>query len=338
MADQWIDAAAAVSLVMDGPHDLDGMRSLCVRAHTGLVQTRARLFIARRGQDEKRQEDTHLPAGFWWAEGHEALEQNWAAGDFSTWIKQKEHLRAFGVTFALSGVLEMFPADQRALITRRVSVAGNPAWIPAREASQFAETVTKVMRPGPLVLEQARLGLVAGRAMVAQRFQTRELTEPVWEGREWDVPSWFWASSLQEDDFGQKWDLDQFSAAVPASAGGGWMTLSGVHFLTESLQILRPATEQTLSPVAAEGLTPPEAPPKFRGGRPAQPWWDDMWCAVWSVVHQGDFKPETKADIERAMLTWATLNGHEVSDAAVRPKARKLFDALNTEARNFLDP
>lgn len=35
------------------------------------------------------------------------------------------------------------------------------------------------------------------------------------------------------------------------------------------------------------------------------------------------------------MLTWATMNGHEVSEAAVRSKARKLFQPLKGEATNF---
>jgi hypothetical protein len=336
MAEHWIDSATAVSLVIEGPDDLDGMRSLCARAHNGLVRTKASLYIVEQGGERKRLENTPLPAGFWWANGYEALEQNWTSGDFSTWIDQKIHLQAYGVTFALSGVLEMLRSDQRALITRRLSVAGNPAWMPAREASRFALTAAHVTRPRPLILEQARLGLIAGRAMLAQRFQTRNTSKPAWEEREWDVPTWFWASSLQADDVWQKWDLGHFSATVPASAGGGWMVLSGVHFLTESLQVLRPATEQASAPVEEQAKVEPIPATSKSGGRPPQPWWDDMWCAVSGLIFHGALIPERQADIENAMLTWAAVNGREISPTAVKPKARKLFEAYQNEGTNFL--
>ena len=62
-----------------------------------------------------------------------------------------------------------------------------------------------------------------------------------------------------------------------------------------------------------------------------------MWCDIWGLIHQGDFKPESQAEVERAMLTWATEHGHQMGEATARPKARKLFRAYSEdEATNFL--
>ena len=333
MAEHWIGAATAVSLVIDGPHDLAGMRSLCARASDGLVQTKADLFILGEGRDEERKENVPIPPKFWWAGGHEALEQNWAAGDFSTWIDQKLHLRAFGVTFALSDVLDMLPLDKRALVARRLSVAGSTAWMSARQASLFACKAPGVTDGRTAVLDYARLGFVVGRAVLAQGFADRHNPAPIWEEREWDVPTAFWEPCMRMGEADRDWQLGRFSAQVTPVAGTRRVVLNGTHFLVESLQVLMPPAE--LSPPV--GNAPANTPTRAAaGGRPAQPWWDDLWCAVWGLIHQGDLKPETQAEVERAMLTWAAVNGHEVSEAAVRPKARKLFQTYKGEATNFL--
>lgn len=68
--------------------------AICKRANAGMLRACAdRLFIA----DESR-DSVPVPRGFWWAEGREALEQDWERGDFSTWIDGRYH-RAFGVRF-----------------------------------------------------------------------------------------------------------------------------------------------------------------------------------------------------------------------------------------------
>jgi hypothetical protein len=80
MANQWIEAGTAL--------DVFGNRlAICERSHAGLIRSRAQLF--KRGNHEQR--DIELPHEVWWAEGHEALEQNWDTGDFSTWIERREH-------------------------------------------------------------------------------------------------------------------------------------------------------------------------------------------------------------------------------------------------------
>ena len=55
-----------------------------------------------------------------------------------------------------------------------------------------------------------------------------------------------------------------------------------------------------------------------------------------ALIFQGDLKPSNQADVERAMLAWAEHNGKPLAEATVRPKARRLFKALQGEATNFL--
>lgn len=59
------------------------------------------------GNDQRT--DVLVPKGFWWAEGHEALDQSWEVGDFSTWIDRKLHVRAFGVWFYRPDLQRMIP-------------------------------------------------------------------------------------------------------------------------------------------------------------------------------------------------------------------------------------
>jgi hypothetical protein len=123
MAEQWIDAATARRLVAEDPVNQFATDALCQRAHAGLVETRARLFVTQ----HKRVEDVPVPRMFWQSTAAVDLSEDWQTGDFMAWISRTEQWRAFGVTFALGGVLEMLPFEQRARTARRLSVAGNPA-------------------------------------------------------------------------------------------------------------------------------------------------------------------------------------------------------------------
>jgi hypothetical protein len=103
--EEWISAAAAAQLltpVFKGRYSAQ-MR-ICARAHAGLVRARAEHFKL----DKRSENDFDIPKAFWWSEGHEALKQNWEAGDLDTWIEEK-HLRAFGVKFLRTDIEKLIP-------------------------------------------------------------------------------------------------------------------------------------------------------------------------------------------------------------------------------------
>jgi hypothetical protein len=85
---------------------------LCVRISNFAFATpptiRARAEQFHHGQRVFHDHD--IPKEFWWAEGHPALEQDWPAGDFSTWIERRSvQLKAFGVTFARADIQKLLP-------------------------------------------------------------------------------------------------------------------------------------------------------------------------------------------------------------------------------------
>jgi hypothetical protein len=104
---KWISAAEAVQLLKSA---LKGTYSaqmrICAHAHAGLILARADHFKT----DKKSEDHFDIPKEFWRAEGHEALKQNWEAGDFETWIDRTLHLCAFGVSFLRADVEKLIPA------------------------------------------------------------------------------------------------------------------------------------------------------------------------------------------------------------------------------------
>lgn len=323
MADQWISAEAARTLVINPPSEWTETLSLCARAHAGLVRTKARLLMI----GSERAENAPIPPDFWWAEGHEALEQDWATGDFSTWIKRQVHWRAFGVLFALPDVLEMLPPERRAIAARSMSVAGNPKWLSAKEARRYTYEkggANPVHAPRVLI-DQCRLGFVNARAVLFQRADGGRPSNWSAEEREWDIPQWFWENFTQTDASSQDWERGVFAGKGRSPNGRCWITLTGVYFLAESLNALGP-------PTGERSAAAPPAPSS--GGRPRKEWWDDLWCSVWGQVHRGELIPKTQADLERAMLAWAEDRGESVSESTVKPLARKMFTEMNSEGKN----
>jgi len=76
--------------------------------------------------------------------------------------------------------------------------------------------------------------------------------------------------------------------------------------------------------------TPTPVVANNRGGKPLAAHWDEMWAATAVMLYIGDLKPETQADIERAMKDWLATNGVDVGDTAVRERARKLWQKLRS--------
>jgi hypothetical protein len=121
--EEWVRAADAVQLlkpVFKSEHT--AKMTICQRAYAGLIRARAEQFMV----DERSAGPREIPKEFWWAEGHEALEQNWTTGDFETWIKKTTRLRAFSVSFLRAGIENMIPAATPAPPTA-AAAASEPA-------------------------------------------------------------------------------------------------------------------------------------------------------------------------------------------------------------------
>ena len=104
-ASDWVGAAEAVSKLHPTLSTYAAQMRICERAEAGMIRSRASQY--HQGDQVFKNHD--IPKRFWWAKGHEALEQDWAVGDFSTWIDRRIELRAFGVTFARSDIESLVP-------------------------------------------------------------------------------------------------------------------------------------------------------------------------------------------------------------------------------------
>ncbi len=102
---EWVSAPEAIQILRPIMEVYAAQKTICARAHSGLIRARAERFMT----DDKVAEGHDVPTEFWWAEGGAALQQNWATGDFDTWIDHRVHLKAFGVSFSHGDIEKMIP-------------------------------------------------------------------------------------------------------------------------------------------------------------------------------------------------------------------------------------
>jgi hypothetical protein len=109
--DEWIGFAEALQITINKT-GLPQWRQILKRARDGIIEAKASHYIApdRRTGAELRHSNHVLPREFFWAGDGSALEWDSTAGDFSTWINQKWHCRAYGVKFRRSDIVAMLPA------------------------------------------------------------------------------------------------------------------------------------------------------------------------------------------------------------------------------------
>ncbi|GGI21031.1 hypothetical protein GCM10010987_12340 [Bradyrhizobium guangdongense] len=107
--EEWISAAQALHLLATAfESKITAQMVICQRAHANMIRARAEQFII----DDKPSGPRNVPKEFWWAEGNEALTQNWTMGDFETYIQDKRY-RAFGVKFASQDIAKMVPSSSQ---------------------------------------------------------------------------------------------------------------------------------------------------------------------------------------------------------------------------------
>jgi nucleoside phosphorylase len=181
--EEWITAASALALLRM-KHGA-ATRTICKRAHAGLIRTRAVRFI----RDGRPADDSEIPREFWWAEGEAALHQNWQTGDFDTWIDHRIHLEAFGVSFRRADIERTRPTP--AVFT----------------ADKLDETTQRSPGPKPTLLRSAAMSLPVAVVLTAIEAETqavlRHLTD---RDRQRVSDTWFhtgrfdgWTVAVAED-------------------------------------------------------------------------------------------------------------------------------------------
>ncbi len=108
--DEWVSAAEAIAMLHPTFTNYAARMRICERAHAGMIRARAQQL--QFGNRVSQNDD--VPKSFWWAKGHAALEQDWQAGDFSTWKDKNIEWKAFGVTFARADIQKLVPPQSSA--------------------------------------------------------------------------------------------------------------------------------------------------------------------------------------------------------------------------------
>ena len=196
---------------------------------------------------------------------------------------------------------------------RSLSVAGNSAWVSAQEARRFAyeKAGLNPMMAGPAIVEQCRLGFVTARA-VAMKWLSGGMPDGDWtdEGREWDVPIWFWEDFTTPNASSQQWEHGTFSGRGRAPVGYGWIQLNGVHFLRSSLGALLPNTPSASVADERSGAAKPGL-----SEATLRQWWDKFGPARESL------------SLERL---WALAKVEHPNHFVSRERVRALSDARKT--------
>jgi hypothetical protein len=136
----------------------------------------------------------------------------------------------------------------------------------------------------------------------------------------------------QIDTMNSGWITGDFDYERRKESGIGRETVShqGVRFDPQTVRDIVKNATPVVKPIATSKKTVSAN----KGGAPRKEWWDDFWIAICGRIWEGDLKPKSQADLERVMLDWASMNGHEMSETSAKVAARKLFKAWKLGDKN----
>jgi len=245
---EWLSAAEALQQVSQIMTNYQARHAIADRAHDGLVRARAVRFVKHR----ETIDNVELPKEFWWAGAHEALEQNWPAGDFSTWINHTWHWKAYGVRFSRDDIEAMLPQRERLAFARMEPGNYAPAATCLRELQSSLRSDEATAEQ--LILKSCRAGLVPSRCA---RIQCR-VRDRYGENEEEDtnvaVPQWFWEECLDGEGTVLNWRTGRFAGNGIVDGDEHKVILSGVEFQVGAIVEL----EGTEAP-RARALTPSDS-------------------------------------------------------------------------------
>lgn len=305
---------------------------ICARACDGIIVAKAQTLI----WGAERRSDIEIPDAFWWARGHAALTQNWETGDFETWINQRVHCRAYGVTFLNSDIRAMVPANGAASAGQDAKTPGamTDDFLSAAEASRHVEKALGLSRDraADLIKRYCAADLLRSRCekisvtiknrygSVEDEGDATELDHQIWENI-----SFAWGGV-------EDWAGGRFVGRILDDGEERKVRLRGVRFSASDIADLIAAEEPAESIAAEEPKA--TAANVVTGGRPPAVFWDALWAEICRALYLGDLKPERQADIERAMLAFVEERGFDAGVSTIRPRARKLWRAISQEDGN----
>tara|TARA_R110000868_G_scaffold202806_3_gene450641 strand:+ start:7484 stop:8596 length:1113 start_codon:yes stop_codon:yes gene_type:complete len=349
---EWLDSNTTMTRVASVLGEEQARLTIAGRAHDGLIRTRADRFVAQ----EKSLNNFDIPSKFWWAGGHEALEQNWISGDFSTWIENRAHWKAYGVRFCAADIDKLIPEkskmpDQPAIPASDQAVDKEIVWVSSRLA---VERITRAIGEGGIqslyaIIAYAKTGHIRAKALsirtkIKDRFQSKTHDES-----DANVPLWFWENCTGYDSSALNWQSGVFAGNGHHNGNSISATLTGVQFASNDLDLLDPpapiaeqvgfpggitAVDREYDPNFSSNDADVESKarrPSNKVGRQAAEWWDDLWIEICRQLYVGDLKPKKQVDIELAMQNWVYAHGGSAAVSTIRERARKLWAEIQRE-------
>lgn len=318
MAKEWLKAAQALKFVAAGTGDQETARTRILEsAFNGRIDAKAELF----GSGDQRCSSVEVPRLFWTPSGRALIEEHWDTGFFRAPSEEGGATDAFDVSFDFVALSELLSVETRPLALAAISVLGNVHWISAQEV--FGLMLEKV---GPsnasnALIEACNLGQLAGRAMRATA--TRKSGShiyPSWNSLEWDIPLWFWRECVSARKSVVDWQIGRICGETHGRTGLDrglqQLELQGVHFHRSGLVTLGIDKKDKVQEVDL-GATKRGRSPKYD--------WPAASIAVFGLIHRGDFKPRTQAEVERALIDNLSNGDDGPTESTVRPYARMIW-------------
>lgn len=221
---EWLPAAEALRRVGQVMTEFQARHAITDRAHDGLVRTWALRFIKHREKLDR----VELPKEFWWAGAHEALEQNWVAGDFSTWINRTWHWKAYGVRFSRDDIEAMIPRRERLALDRMEPGNYAPAATCLRELCEALDCDDATA--ARLILKHCRAGLVPSRCSQINWWIKDRHGEQEDQDVNVAVPQWFWDECLEDEATVLNWRTGRFAGRGIVDDDDYRAIISGVEF------------------------------------------------------------------------------------------------------------
>lgn len=315
MLKEWIKAHLALRYVAQDGYELPAILRICERAHSGLIAAKADNLL----WGDRQANNVVIPKDFWWAEGQEALEQDWRIGDFATWIDQKVEVKAHGVSFDFLAISDLVPAGEQGIAMRTISVVGDDDWLSAADVLSLMFSKTGSGDAERTILEACRTGQIAGRAMRAsgEGASLPRGAKNAWARIEWDIPLWFWRGFTDPQKSSQNWQLGIARGRGQGPSGPDLIELQGIHFHRSGLANL-----------GLDVVDTPTSPQTPRGRKPTYDW-QEAQTAIWGQIYRGELIPENQAQIERAIIGYLTEGDREPGESSVRPYAKIIWEEFS---------
>ena len=303
MNEEWISAAEAYDRV-GRVNPFRAAEAICSRAHDGIIVAKAHvLFLG-----DQRLEDADVPAYFWWAKANAALTQKWPSGDFSTWIDNQLHCRAYGVTFRENDIEAMLPSGRTSKSKLNPAVGGNYASAAHCVDELCHQLGCTKQEAAAHIARFCRARLIEARCgrfwcEVTDRYGANEE-----ESSHVAIPAWFWEHCAMGPDAILDWQSGTFAGRGRIDGDLHKVRIKGAEFdvsgIIELEAMLREQDNGDVQkPVPATG-TRPDTPtePGARGGRQKSEKWADWIAELVSYIHEEGIPNGSGAEGQDAVI------------------------------------